>query len=47
MCGFIDDYDHFFNLRMSEAAHPSMRQVAFMMHSELYPTKNENESYGN
>ena len=43
MCGFIDDFDHFFDLRMSEAAHPSMRQVASMMHSELYPTKNENE----
>ena len=43
MCGFIDDYDHFFDLRMSEAAHPSMRQVASMMHSELYPTKNENK----
>ena len=43
MCGFIDDYDHFFDLRMSEAAHPSMRQVASMMHSELYPTKEENK----
>lgn len=43
MCGFIDDYDHFFDLRMSEAAHPSMRQIASMMYCELYPTKNENE----
>ena len=43
MCGFEDDYKHFFDLRMSEAAHPSMRQVASMMHNELYPTKNENE----
>lgn len=41
MCGFIDDYDHFFDLRMSEAAHPSMRQVACMMHDILYPIKNE------
>ena len=43
MCGFIDDYDHFFDLRMSEAAHPSMRQVASMMYSKLYAAKNENE----
>lgn len=43
MCGFVDDYDHFFDLRMSEAAHPSMRQIAFMMHDILYPTKNESE----
>lgn len=43
MCGFEDDYKHFFDLRVSEAAHPSMRQVAYMMYSKLYPTINANE----
>ena len=43
ICGFEDDYNRFFNLRMSEAAHPSMRQIAYMMYNKLYPTKNENK----
>lgn len=35
MCGFESDWEHFFELRMGEGAHPTARELAFMIRDEF------------
>ena len=35
MCGFESDWEHFFELRMGEGAHPTARELAFMIRNEF------------
>ena len=35
MCGFESDWEHFFELRMGSGAHPSARELAFMIRDEF------------
>ena len=38
MCGFVDDWIHFFDLRCSQAAHPSARELALLL-KEMFVNK--------
>lgn len=39
MCGFESDWEHFFELRMGAAAHPTARELAKMIYDEFYKNK--------
>lgn len=41
MCGFESDWNHFFDLRCSPAAHPSARQLAEAIREDFNTIKNE------
>ena len=43
MCGFESDWNHFFELRCSPAAHPSARQLAEKIREDFNNIKNEKE----
>lgn len=35
MCGFESDWEHFFDLRLGPGAHPSARELAYMIYQEF------------
>lgn len=35
MCGFESDWEHFFDLRLGAGAHPSARELAYMIYQEF------------
>ena len=39
MCGFESDWEHFFELRMGEGAHPTARELAFMIANQFKENK--------
>lgn len=39
MCGFESDWEHFFELRMGEGAHPSARELAYMIANQFKENK--------
>lgn len=44
MCGFNDDWQHFFNLRCTPAAHPQMRQLAIPLQETFNELYNDNNN---
>lgn len=39
MCGFESDWEHFFELRMGEGAHPTARELAYMIANQFKENK--------
>lgn len=39
MCGFESDWEHFFDLRLGAAAHPSARELAMMIANQFKENK--------
>ena len=35
MCGLESDWEHFFDLRLSSAAHPSARELAYKIYQQF------------